>query len=126
MVQHSCIFGCNKKSIPGRKSHVYLFKGDLCVWGEDCSCTRPQAVEMGIETARLGQAKASPTRDWPEGDAKRMGHNLDFLQPVFQGLSHQDASSRSLCLTATSGPVLRELIQSSFEAAGISGSQNIP
>lgn len=79
-----------------------------------------------IRTAKLGQSKASPIQEGPGEDAKRTGHNPDFLQPAFQRLSHEDASSRSLCLTATSGPVLCELIQSSFEAVGISGSQNIP
>lgn len=120
-VQHSCVFGCNKKKFPVETAVSNCLRG-ICVFGGGLELQPSLSSGNGV---RLGQTKASPIQNWP-GDAKRTGQNPDFLQPVFWGLSHQDASSRSLCLTATSGPVLCELLQSSSEAVGISGSQNIP
>ena len=103
--QHSCSFGCNKKKFPVEITVSNCLGGFVCLRGGlELQLSPSSGNGEKIKTARLGQTKASPMQDWPEEDAKRTGHNPEFLQPAFQGLSHQDASSRSLCLTGTCPP----------------------
>lgn len=119
VVQHSCAFGCSEEKFPVQRAVHNSLRG-ICVFGG-----RTGAVQTRRKQNCQAGSEQSFTQERPEEDARRTGHDPDILDRV-PGLSHQDASSRSLCLTATSGPVLCELFQCCFEATGISGSQNIP
>lgn len=127
VVQHSCAFGCIEEKFPVERAVSNSLRG-ICVFeGRTGAAAIPEQCKQGENrTGRLAQSKASPTQGRPEEDAKRTGHEPDFSGQSFRAFPIRMPSSRSLCLTATSAPVLCELFQSCFEAIGISGSQNIP